>query len=159
MDPNSAPLNINDVKRQLQSLEISTSTPGLQGDDRFEELCFRLEVAKKTHGGKVPPNPKVENDTAEAGGSAVPSLAQLSIGEIRARLTALGENTNTPGVTGEERRNALMRRLINAVCNENSENEIVTTKVVEVKPEEKPKVTSDLTNAVVQQKFFNELIV
>lgn len=46
----------------------------------------------------------------------VPSLHQLSIGEIRTRLSALGESTITPGVTGEERRTALMRRLIDAVC-------------------------------------------
>lgn len=129
-------MNINDVKRQLQSLSIPTSTPGLQGDDRFEELCFRLEMAKKNQIGADKPKATLINNT-DAESFAVPSLNQLSIGEIRARLTALGENTNTPGVTGEERRNALMRRLINAVCNDNSDSTLAgfTTATTEVKTE------------------------
>jgi len=107
-------MNINELKKQLQNLGISTSTPGLNGDERFEELSFRLESSQdavKAAGG---------TDTVDkikgADSFVVPSLNQLTIGEIRSRLTALGESTATPGVTGEERRVALMRRLIDAVC-------------------------------------------
>lgn len=114
-------MNVNEIKKQLQSLGISTSTPGLQGDERFEELSYRLEASRKQVEQRNPTSqPKEE-------GFVVPSLSQLSIGEIRSRLSALGESTSTPGITGEERRNALMRRLINAVCmDENNINEITT---------------------------------
>lgn len=141
MDPSGVFLNINEVKRQLQSLGVSTSTPGLQGDDRFEELCFRLEVAKKGQNGNTPPK---TGTSLNAEAFSVPSLNQLSIGEIRARLTALGENTNTPGATGEERRIVLMRRLIDAVCNDNTENilgDSAAARLPEVKVDVKPQVS------------------
>lgn len=38
----------------------------------------------------------------------------------------LGENTNTPGITGEERRNVLMKRLIEAICGQEDESELNT---------------------------------
>lgn len=142
MDSSGAPLNINELKRQLQTLGISTSTPGLQGDDRFEELSFRLEVAKKGQSGNTPPK---TGTSLNAETFSVPSLNQLSIGEIRARLTALGESTNTPGATGEERRIVLMRKLIDAVCNDNSENilsDSAATKPPEVKVEVKQQVSA-----------------
>lgn len=41
-------------------------------------------------------------------------------GELRSRLTSLGESTSTPGATGEERRAVLMRRLIDAICGQES---------------------------------------
>lgn len=113
-------MNVNDIKRELTSLGVSTSTPGLQGDDRYEELSFRLEQARKQLndlGSKA-------EEQAKADGFSVPSLGQLSIGEIRSRLTALGESTATPGLTGEERRSALMKRLINAICVENPDGDI-----------------------------------
>lgn len=107
-------MNINDLKKQLQNLGVSTSTPGLVGEDRFEELSFRLESSQKVKTGKA--EPSTQSSTESSDTFVVPSLSQLSIGEIRSRLTALGESTATPGVTGEERRTALMRRLIDAVC-------------------------------------------
>jgi len=107
-------MNINDLKKQLQNLGVSTSTPGLVGEDRFEELSFRLESSQKVKTGKE--EPSTQSSTESSDTFVVPSLSQLSIGEIRSRLTALGESTATPGVTGEERRTALMRRLIDAVC-------------------------------------------
>ena len=113
--------NINDLKKQLQKLGISTSTPGLQGDDRFEELSQRFESSRKlnSHSNDSSEPAQPVNDSF-----VVPSLNQLSIGEIRSRLTALGENTNTPGVVGEERRNVLMRRLISALCVDDHETAI-----------------------------------
>lgn len=107
-------MNINELKKQLQNLGVSTSTPGLVGEERFEELSFRLDSSQKVNTGKAE---KTVQGTAESSDAfVVPSLSQLSIGEIRSRLTALGESTATPGLTGEERRTALMRRLIDAVC-------------------------------------------
>ena len=115
MDSSSS--NINDVKSQLQRLGLSTSTPGLQGDDRFEELCHRLEASKPRPSIKAPTlTSDLSSSSSNTSDFVVPSLSSLSIGEIRSRLTALGENTNTPGVMGEERRNVLMQRLIAAVC-------------------------------------------
>jgi hypothetical protein len=121
-------MNVNDVKKQLQTLGISTSTPGLQGDERFEELSYRLEQALK---GENKGQESV-GQTQQSEEFVVPSLSQLSIGEIRSRLTALGESTNTPGLSGEERRNALMRRLINAVCATGDDHEISSKPVPEV---------------------------
>jgi hypothetical protein len=118
MENSGSPLNVNDLKRQLQNLGISTATPGLQGDDRYEELSHRLASSKKgdakTDLAFISSIAKTESTASDP--VAVPSLNNLSIGEIRSRLASLGENTNTPGITGEERRSVLMRRLIEAIC-------------------------------------------
>lgn len=136
-------MNINELKKQLQALGVSTSTPGLQGDERFEELSFRLESSSKIVSNGT--NHNTSTDQVESSGTfVVPSLNQLSIGEIRSRLTALGESTSTPGVTGEERRIALMRRLIDAVCINDEEtniSSIASTIVAEtLKPTEKVRI-------------------
>ncbi len=41
-------VNIGQLKKQLQNLGISTNTPGLLGDDRYEELRSRLDEASNT---------------------------------------------------------------------------------------------------------------
>lgn len=125
-------MNVNELKRQLQSLGISTSTPGLQGDERYEELSFRLESFNKQ-----PTQQQIKKaEDTQHDEFVVPSLNQLSIGEIRSRLSALGESTSTPGITGEERRTMLMRRLINAVCMDNAESDIheIASKTVAPEP-------------------------
>lgn len=121
-------VNIAQLKKQLQELGISTNTPGLVGDDRYEELRSRLDAYNAANSNS-PSKPKVEDPSA-----AMPSLSHLSIGEIRSRLTELGENTNTPGLTGDERRFELMRRLINAICGAEEEAvPVVTEPVIHLK--------------------------
>ena len=61
----------------------------------------------------------------------VPSLGDLSLSEIRSRLTSLGEGTSTPGLTGEERRAELMRRLVGAICGNGDTGDTETSEVLE----------------------------
>ncbi|KAJ1433845.1 hypothetical protein B484DRAFT_5315 [Ochromonadaceae sp. CCMP2298] len=114
-------MNINEIKKQLQTWGVSTSSPGLNGDDRFEELKHRYELYRAKE-AKVGTQQGTAAPSSEA--FAVPSLNNLSIGEIRARLTALGENTSTPGVTGQERRSVLMRRLIDSICGADDDDDL-----------------------------------
>eukprot|EP00981_Chlorochromonas_danica_P010206 scaffold3057_cov163-Ochromonas_danica.AAC.12 len=107
---------------------ISTSTPGLTGDDRFEELAFRLKAAQEklaktdlqASDNTLKTSPVARNDN---------DFKHLTIGELRSRLAALGESTSTPGLTGDDRWNALLKRLITAICGNDTS----------VEPIEKPK--------------------
>lgn len=99
--------SLSELKKQLQDLGISTSTPGLVGEERFKELLLRLHNAQKPQesaGGAV-------NDPA-----LVDNLKQLSMSEIRAQLSELGISTSTPGLSGEDRWNALVQRLAAALA-------------------------------------------
>jgi hypothetical protein len=101
--------SLSELKKQLQDLGISASTPGLVGEERFKELLLRLHNARKPQesegvGGGV-------NDPA-----LVDNLKQLSMSEIRAQLSELGISTSTPGLAGEDRWNALVQRLAAAIA-------------------------------------------
>jgi hypothetical protein len=107
-------MNISEIKEELQRLGISTSTPGLVGDERYEELKFRLEqVGRKAN---LSPGQKLEGRTTASNSSQYDQFSQLTIGELRTRLTSLGISTSTPGVNGEERWSILMQRLMDAIC-------------------------------------------
>ena len=128
--------SISQLKAELQQLGLNTQTPGLTGEERFEELNGRLLDAQSKLNNKLSRPAKSTNihegadeevkvekgDSKQLGGTVkkdkfvMPSLQDLSITEIRSRLTSLGESTNTPGLTGEERRDELMRRLVGAIC-------------------------------------------
>ncbi len=54
-------VNIGQLKQQLQSLGISTNTPGLLGDERYEELRSRLDQANVKVGHHLNDN-KVGSD-------------------------------------------------------------------------------------------------
>eukprot|EP01038_Epipyxis_sp_PR26KG_P011741 gene11741-15711_t len=115
-------LSISDLKKNLEKLGISTVTPGLTGEDRYEELKSRydmstMKISYSISDEKYIKNKEGNNIAAESS-RTIPSLVQLSMGELRSRLAALGENTNTPGLVGEDRRNELMRRLVKAICGE-----------------------------------------
>lgn len=135
---------VSEIKKILIEHGISTSTPNMTGDDRLEALSNRLEKHLKKNGKPsytsnqssplklsspiAPPPirspPKVTQDTLEV-------FNELTMAELRSRLAALGENTTTPGLNGEERRIALIKRLTNAVCGENgseSEGEVEVVK-------------------------------
>ena len=124
-------ISVSEIKSSLNKLGLSTSTPGVIGQDRFDELQSRLDSAKgKTTAAlgvlaKMPNSDSNDAKSIQLRGKMqmqensqfeIPSLAELSISEIRSRLTTLGENTNTPGLSGEERREELKRRLVGAIC-------------------------------------------
>jgi len=121
--------SIQELKDKLQSLGISTNTPGLKGDQRKQELLNRLEeyemkLESLNNSGNNNNNKSNENNNKNNNnemkntgtGYNIPSVSDLSLTEIRSRLTMLGESTNTPGLTGEDRRNELLKRLINSIC-------------------------------------------
>jgi hypothetical protein len=109
-------MNVAEIKKELQALGISTSTPGLFGDDRFEELKCRLEEAThQKHSDSARIDKREGNDTT-INPTKHEALGHLSIAELRSRLTSLGISTSTPGLSGEERWNALMKRLMEAIC-------------------------------------------
>jgi hypothetical protein len=103
-------MNLTELKNELQKIGISTATPGLYGDERFEELKFRYEQAIGTNKEKSPTASSKKADLS------IDEFKNLSIGELRTRLTDLGINTQTPGLSGEDRWNALLQRLVDAIC-------------------------------------------
>lgn len=119
-----ATISLSKLKKELQNLGLSTTTAGLVGEDRFEELKYRYEEAIN----KVAPT--IQNNDASS--FVVPSMANLSIGELRSRLTDLGENTNTPGVNGEDRRIELMKRLVGAICGSDDNNDMANNLIDEI---------------------------
>lgn len=118
-------LSISQLKDELISAGLSVKTPGLTGEDRFEELKHRLDMHQKKMKVKLSEESKGEsNSGSELSNSAIGSL---SIGELRSRLASLGENTSTPGLAGEERRSELMKRLVNAVCGD----DVASSEIIE----------------------------
>jgi hypothetical protein len=77
--------SIQEVRDRLVALGISTATPGLKGDERLQELIRRLDEneASKDDG--------THQEKEETIPYSVPSVANLSMSEIRSRLTMLGE--------------------------------------------------------------------
>jgi len=129
--------SVSEIKKKLIELGISTSTPGVFGDDRLEELNLRLELSTKGCSGKQ--SSKASFDPFSSSPTKVmnnePSgVNNLSLAELRGRLAALGENTSTPGISGEERRLELIKRLKKAICGTDSEEE----EEEEVEEEEEP---------------------
>jgi hypothetical protein len=124
-------MTLSKLKKELQKLGLSTTTVGLVGEDRFEELKFRYEEAIN----KVAPTIQINDKSSSSPPSSsfvVPSMANLSIGELRSRLTDLGENTNTPGINGEERRIELMKRLVGAICGSDDHNDMANNLMDEI---------------------------
>ncbi len=111
-------MNISEIKKELQDLGISTSTPGLTGDERYEELKFRLDNAQRKVTNELQKEKKEENSNLEG-----MDFTLLTIGELRSRLSSLGISTNTPGLSGQERWTALKQRLVDAICIRSEEEE------------------------------------
>lgn len=96
--------SIQELKDKLQSLGISTNTPGLKGDQRKQELLNRLEeyemkLESLNNSGNNNNNKSNENNNKNNNnemkntgtGYNIPSVSDLSLTEIRSRLTMLGE--------------------------------------------------------------------
>ena len=75
-------MNIADVKQQLQSLGLSISTPGLTGQDRLDELCFRLEQ-HKSH--LIENRVVLLNKVDSSGKQEEDNLSHISINELKLR--------------------------------------------------------------------------
>lgn len=71
-------------KEKLNELGLSTSTPGMVGEDRYEELRRRYEDHSRGYS-----NSTVKN--ADKNDQISPLISQLSITDLKGRLTALGE--------------------------------------------------------------------
>jgi hypothetical protein len=106
---------LKEIKEKLQHLGISTDTPGIKGHDRREELANRLEETLYNMKPSQSPKKTVAASSASVEYS-VPDMANLSMAEIRSRLQMLGESTATPGLSGEDRRRTLMKRLMDSIC-------------------------------------------
>ncbi len=108
--------NVADIKKELQLLGISTATPGLVGEERYEELKSRLEEAQSEHHKSQ--LLEFGNTIAKSNQHSIAheSLGHLSIAELRSRLNSLGISSATPGLIGEDRWNELMKRLMVAIC-------------------------------------------
>lgn len=110
-------LSLVQIKKELQDLGLSSSTPGLSGDERYNELLRRLNAAQS----KITSVGTIAVDIASSDSPLISDIKQLNLTEIRSRLSALGISTSTPGLTGEDRWNALMQRLVSAICGAASE--------------------------------------
>lgn len=110
-------LSLVQIKKELQDLGLSSSTPGLSGDERYNELLRRLNAAQS----KITSVGTTAVDIASSDSPLISDVKQLNLTEIRSRLSALGISTSTPGLTGEDRWNALMQRLVSAICGAASE--------------------------------------
>ena len=104
--------SIAELKEELQSLNLSTSTPGVVGENRMEALRMRLEM----HKAKGLMDGGLSAAAAANATNAFPSLDHLSMSELKSRLKQLSGDTSTPGLSGEERREELSRRLVQAIC-------------------------------------------
>ncbi|RYG94866.1 hypothetical protein EON65_56825 [archaeon] len=113
-------MNIGEIKQELERLGVSTSTPGLSGEDRYEELLHRLKIAES----KLKSVAQQSTPSILMNKEDINSMGNLSIGELRTRLTSLGVSTTTPGLTGEARWNELMKRLVRAICGDDDSSPI-----------------------------------
>ena len=128
-------LSLTDVRNELQKLDIDTSTPGLRGDERREMLVRRLQAARAAASGSTPGNGANtagrsrqgdlhRSASISSGGNYLhhhPSVNRsaveeeisenMSMNDVRTKLEACGASTLTPGLSGDERRWALIRRL------------------------------------------------
>jgi hypothetical protein len=87
---------IQEVKEKLTSLGISTTTPGLKGDERLQELVKRLEEYYEKE-SELQQSIQQNHDSISSKIEIqynVPSVSDLSLSEIRSRLTMLGEVMN-----------------------------------------------------------------
>mmetsp|Transcript_25444 Transcript_25444/g.37507 ORF Transcript_25444/g.37507 Transcript_25444/m.37507 type:complete len:1122 (+) Transcript_25444:90-3455(+) len=117
---------IKEIKDKLISLGVDTTTPGLKGEQRREELINRLEEALLHQDESVSHENNDELESIVTTKFSVPSMADLSMAELRSRLAILGESTSTPGLSGEKRRAELMKRMVNAICrNEDSGDSMI----------------------------------
>ena len=81
--------SITYIKKELVGYGLSTSTPDLEGDERFNELYNRLQEYKN----KITPIQLLTMHTSEDG-STKSNIDNLNIGEIKSKLIIYGEVRN-----------------------------------------------------------------
>jgi len=112
----SLTLSLGALKEQLLALGVHTATPGLSGDERLRELNLRLNLALNRE--TLSSRESAPRAAAAVDDEPTTTLSHLSMAEIRSRLAALGVDTSTPGLTGDARRDELMKRLVSSICGE-----------------------------------------
>ena len=101
-------LTLSEVKDRLTNYGISTATPDMTGEPRYQELLLRLQNHEKSLNNNTITKPVSEkiiptssgsksesvelhsNDTASTG-VTLNSLKSLTLSEIKAKLTLYGE--------------------------------------------------------------------
>lgn len=74
-------LSLGELKKQLAAAGLSTATPGLTGDDRFEELQHRWNLHQKVNRSLRPTASSNATGTDSAAGLLDgPAFSHLSIG-------------------------------------------------------------------------------
>ena len=81
--------SITYIKKELVSYGLSTSTPSLEGDERYNELLSRLQEYKN----KITPIQLQTIHTTEDG-TTISNIDNLTIGEIKSKLIIYGEVRN-----------------------------------------------------------------
>jgi hypothetical protein len=126
-------LSISSLKDQLGRLGIDTSTPGLSGDERLKELNLRLMLAQNRSkmNSREAQSSEDHDGEALATGWDIPSLNHLSMSELRSRLETLGIETATPGKAGDERRQELIRKLVDSICGGQGNEDDASTSIID----------------------------
>ena len=75
--------SLTELKEQLTKLGITTTTPGLRGKERMEELKNRLEDALINDSGSLP--------QGNGGNSLASAINSMSSAQIREHLNLLGQ--------------------------------------------------------------------
>ena len=100
-------MSVTALKAELRKLGIDAKTPGLKGDARRDELQRRLHDATAS-AKKEEDAPKMSARSREIKSSRI---TNATISALKAALEALGVDTRTPGIKGEERKCVLEERL------------------------------------------------
>jgi hypothetical protein len=128
-------LSLSELRDALDKRKISTSTGSLKGEQRKQELLFRLEKAFEAEKlqrssfifEEVQEKNKIqseqfaalsdkneeENEEEEKADSVSSLRKDYTLQEIRHELEKKRLPTTTPGLKGEARRYALIQRLMN----------------------------------------------
>lgn len=118
------------VRQELERRGGNTSTPGIRGDARRETLEVRLKTLLEKQGVPLYIQPKnvVVDASSDASANTVGRAAQAqvqhvdaesvnwnSLMSIKTALERLQKGTRTPGLKGDQRRDALAERLKSAI--------------------------------------------
>ena len=100
-------LSLADLRRELEQRGVSSTTPGLRGEQRHAELLRRYRDTCAGHAGPSP--------SAGQGTHAAPSpsalISGMNMSQLRDELKVHGISTETPGMRGADRQTELARRL------------------------------------------------
>ena len=102
------------VRKALKQLGITTSTPGLKGNDRHNELRQRLQANLPS---QQPPDTGRSTTSTFSTTSSRLDTSRSTLTELKAELDVHHIDTRTPGLRGQERKDLLEQRLAEALQN------------------------------------------